>query len=119
MVGELEVVAITLLAAVIASFAQYLFKRAVPKFPANMKGVLSLFKNKLLMIGAAVYVVDLAIYLVALRYGELSFVYPIFASSFVFTLLLSKYGLKEPISAKRAIGVALVVVGIALVALTY
>ncbi len=119
MVSEYFIIGITLLSALIASFAQYLFKRAVPKFHFNLKDIAGLFRNRLLVTALAIYVADLAVYLVALHYGQLSFVYPVFASSFIFTLLLSKFVLKEKTSALRVLGILMVFAGIVIVALTY
>lgn len=119
MVSEYFIVGLTLLSALIASFAQYIFKRSIPKFGFHRKEIFALIHNRLLMAGLAVYVADLGIYLVALHYGQLSFVYPVFASSFIFTLLLSKFALGEKLNAMRVLGILIVVVGIVVVAATY
>ena len=60
-----------------------------------------------------------AIYLYALHSApEISFVYPIFASTFVFVLLISIFSLKEKAGIYRIAGIALIVLGIAVVSLT-
>lgn len=119
MSGELLIIAIVLASAFLAAAAQYLFKKHITRFSPDMKGVLSLARNRGMLAGAAIYAISLAIYLDALRLGELSFVYPAFASVFVFVLLISRFKLREKIGLGRIIGVALVVAGIAVVALTY
>lgn len=51
--------------------------------------------------------------------GDLSFVYPTFASSFIFVILFSKFGVGERIGITRVAGVLLIVVGIAIIAMTF
>ncbi len=119
MVSELVIISVTLFSALVASFAQYIFKKAIPKFNFRMKELLALRKNEMLVFGLLVYIADLGIYLYALKYGQLSFVYPVFASSFIFTLLISMYALGEKVGTKRIAGIIFIIIGIALVALTY
>lgn len=113
------IIAITLLAAMIVAVAQYQFKRNLEKFYLKKDYIIKLIKNKGIVIGVGLYIVSLAIYLIALSYGQLSFVYPTFASSFVFIALVSKYALKEEITLARACGILLILAGIVMVALTY
>lgn len=119
MVSEFFIIGVTLVSALIASFAQYIFKKSIPKFHFSGKDLMGLLGNRMLMAGLAIYVADLAVYLVALHYGQLSFVYPVFASSFIFTLLLSKFVLHEKASAMRVLGILLVFAGIVIVSITF
>lgn len=119
MLSELEVIGITLLAAVIAASAQYVFKRSVPSFDFKKEGVRSLVLNRGIWAGGLIYLVGLVVYLKALGSGQLSFVYPTFASTFIFITLISHFLLKEELSAKRIAGIAIVIIGIVIVALTY
>ncbi len=115
----LTVIAITLVAAIIVAVAQYQFKRNLEKFHFNKGHLIKLVKNKGILIGVGLYIISLLVYLVALHYGQLSFVYPTFASSFIFITLVSKYALKERVTLARACGILLILAGIAMVALTY
>jgi drug/metabolite transporter (DMT)-like permease len=119
MYGALLIIGITVLSAFIASIAQYIFKKNLPRFKANIRELISVFKNKWILFGIFMYFIALPIYLFALDNGALSFVYPTFASSFIFVLLFSKFGLGEKIGPARIIGVLLVVLGIAIVAMTF
>lgn len=116
---ESYLIVTTLAAAAIAAFAQYIFKKSVPRFKFNKDGIMGLITNKGIWIGGITYLASLAIYLKALGSGELSFVYPTFASTFVFVALLSHFVLKEKLGPKRIAGIAMVLVGIAIVAFTY
>ncbi len=117
--GALAIIVMTVLAALLAAIAQYLFKKTLPRFRFHTKEIISLLRYRTLLLGLLVYFISLGIYLVALYYGQLSFVYPIFASSFAFVLLFSKYLLNERIGTARIVGVALVVIGITAIAFTY
>lgn len=119
MLGELEVIGITVFAAFIVAIAQYIFKENLHKFGGNIKEVIGVFKNKGIIIGIIIYFIGLPIYLFALANGQLSFVYPTFASSFVFILIISKYALHEEVSKIRILGVVFVILGIVIIAMTY
>lgn len=119
MISEYSIIALTLLSAFIAAYAQYLFKRAVPRFKMNLKEISALFRNRLLMLAIVIYLLDLVIYLFALKFGQLSFVYPVFASSFLFTLAFAQFALHEKMGVKRLLGIAFIFTGILLVALSY
>jgi multidrug transporter EmrE-like cation transporter len=117
--NEFLIIAIVLFAAFLAAVAQYIFKKSMPRFNMGISGLLELLRNRKIVLGLGVYAISLVVYLYALSTSALSFVYPTFASVFVFVLLFSKFGLGERISLHRALGVAIVIAGITIVALTY
>ncbi|MDE1761806.1 MAG: EamA family transporter [Candidatus Micrarchaeota archaeon] len=119
MLGLAYIISFTLISAMLAAFAQYLFKRSIKEFHLDRKGIISVFENREVLLAIIIYIIALAVYLQALRYGELSFVYPIFASVFVFVMIISKYKLKEPVGIARIAGTLLIILGIALTALTF
>ncbi|MDE1822943.1 MAG: EamA family transporter [Candidatus Micrarchaeota archaeon] len=119
MLGELGIVLATLGAAGLAAVAQYLFKRSVPKFNFRTREILGLAKSGRLLAGVFVYFVGLALYLYALGSGELSFVYPLFSSTFIFIALISVFVLRERMGIARLSGMALVLIGILLISSTY
>ena len=118
-VSGIEVIGITLIAAVIAAASQYVLKRAVPKFSMKPREIFGLIKNRMLVYGVLLYILSLPVYLFALRYGNLSFVYPTFASTFIFVFVISKFMLNEKSSGLRVIGLFFIILGVVLVALTY
>ncbi len=119
MLEAVAIVLTTLLAAALAAYAQYLFKKNVPSFKINIREILRLARNWQLLLGLAIYSLSLIIYLVALGSGELSFVYPIFSSTFIFVFLISAFVLKEKINKVRIAGLAMIILGIIIVSLTY
>ncbi|MDE1855460.1 MAG: EamA family transporter [Candidatus Micrarchaeota archaeon] len=120
MLGAIEIIGITLLSAVIAASAQYLYKRGIAKFRFSLKEIINEFKKRDILLGGTLYIVSLAVYLYALDNAPLiSFVYPVFASTFVFVLLISKLVFHERINLHRVAGMALIILGIAVISLTF
>lgn len=112
------VIFITLVAALIASLSQLLFKRSMKAKLSSVGSIIRMFTRVNVMFGIAGYLASLGIYLYALSKADLSVVYPAFASSFIFTTILSHFVLKEKIGLIRVTGIALVFLGIATVAIT-
>ncbi len=112
------VIFITLVAALIASLSQILFKSTITERFSGVKSVIRIFKKKKILLGLFGYVVSLIIYLFALKAAPLSVIYPTFASSFIFIVLFATLFLKEKITGARLVGVFLIFVGIFMISLT-
>ena len=115
MLSVTYVVILTVIAAAIVAYAQYVFKKSVPKFKPNLSGVLSLAKNRMVVAGVLIYMIGLVFYLVALESEQLSLVYPAFSSTFIFVILISHFKLNERIGRRRLAGILMIILGIALV----
>lgn len=112
------VILLTLIAALFTSFSQMLFKKGLPKKLNNIWEILATLKNRNIIIGLIGYVVSFSLYLIALSKTQLSIVFPIFASSFIFVTLISSKMLKERITLIRVFGIILIFVGITIVTLS-
>jgi drug/metabolite transporter (DMT)-like permease len=110
------VIFITLIAALIASFSQILYKKGLVNKVSGFKGAILAFKNKNVLIGQIGYLLSLGVYLYALSEAPLSVVYPLFASTFIFITILSAIILNEKVSKWRAAGVLIVFLGIVMIA---
>ncbi len=119
MLSEVYIILLTTIAAAIAAASQYFLKSSVHKFRLSPSGIISLIKNRGVMAAIGLYFIGAVFYLLALDSGELSFVYSIFASTFIFVLLISYFALREKVGSTRLIGTALIVVGIMIIAITY
>ena len=109
------VIFLTLVAALISSYSQLLFKRGLGKRLNTIAEIIGTITNKTVFIGLVGYVFSLILYLIALSGSQLSIVFPLFASSFIFVTIISAIKLKEPIGMIRALGTLLVFIGIVLV----
>ena len=89
------------------------------KFGMNQVGKFDLvrsFTNPLVILGLAFYGVSLILWMMVLTRENLSFVYPLVAFSYVLTVTLSRLVLHEPVPSLRWLGLAVIVLGILMVA---
>lgn len=112
------VIFLTLIAALFTSYSQLLFKRGLKKRLDTVTQIIGTLRNRYIFIGLCGYVVSFTLYLIALQHSQLSVVFPIFASSFIFVTLISAARLKERVSLTRVVGILLIFLGIVVVALT-
>lgn len=112
------VIFLTLVAALFTSFSQLLFKKGLKKRLDTVTDILGTLLNKTVLLGLCGYTVSFILYLIALQSSQLSIVFPIFASSFIFVTLISAKRLKEPIGVKRILGIIIIFIGITIVAFT-
>ncbi len=111
------IIILTLAAALIASFSQFLFKKSLHGAKSLKKVIRAVFTPRVLA-GFCGYLLALVLYLYALSQADLSIVYPVFASSFIFTTIISAVLLRERITVYRAAGVLLIFIGIAVIAVS-
>lgn len=120
MLEAAEVIGLTLVAAVFTALAQYLFKLNVKEFEFSLGHIVGVLSKRGTIAGVGMYFIGLVFYIYALsNEPTISLVYPIFASTFIFVLLISKFTLNEPINARRILGMLLITAGIGVVALTF
>jgi drug/metabolite transporter (DMT)-like permease len=112
------IIFITLVASLLASFSQILFKTGIKKRINSVKDIIKQSKSSRVLLGLFGYAASSVVYLYALSNSELSIVYPTFASTFIFVALLSSVLLKERIGALRAIGIVAIFLGVLIVAMT-
>ena len=74
------------------------------------------FTNPMVLFGLCFYGASLILWMMVLTRENLSFVYPLVAFSSVVTVVLSRVFLHEPVPSLRWLGLAVIVVGILLIA---
>jgi drug/metabolite transporter (DMT)-like permease len=74
---------------------------------------IQILTNPLLLIGYALYAVSTVLLVLALRKGQLSILYPIISLTYVWVALLSMLIFKETLNPYKAVGLAIVVAGVA------
>ena len=95
---------------VLGAAAQLLMKVGMSHFQPNLHALLT---NYPLIVGYFLYAVSAALLVLALRDGELSMLYPIIALTYVWVTLLSYLILREPPNTWKNVGIATIVVGVA------
>jgi multidrug transporter EmrE-like cation transporter len=74
---------------------------------------IQMLTNPLLLVGYSLYAVSTVLLVLALRRGQLSILYPIISLTYVWVALLSMLIFKETLNTYKAIGLAVVVAGVA------
>lgn len=108
-----KILLLTALAAFIGSIGQLEFKRGADNLQFDIKLLLT---NYHLIIAIAVYCVSTVLYVYALNKEQLSILYPIIATSYIWTLLFAKIFLKEPVGLTSWAGVFFILLGVTLIA---
>ena len=111
--ADWKIILLTALAAFIGSIGQLEFKRGADNLQFDIKLLLT---NYHLILAVAVYGLSTILYVYALNKGNLSILYPIIATSYIWTLMFSKVFLKEPIGLTGWAGVFFILLGVALIA---
>ncbi len=96
----------------IGSAASLFLKRA-----SGTKNLLGMIKNKNLYLGGGLYFISALLNIYILRFLDYSVVLPLTSLTYVWTMFLSKIFLKEKISAKKKIGIAVILIGACLVSI--
>ena len=108
-----KIILLTALSAFMGSIGQLEFKRGADDLQFDVKLLLT---NYHLIIGVAIYFVSTVFYIYALSKGQLSILYPIVATSYIWTSIFAKIFLNEPINTTNWMGVFLILLGVTLIA---
>ena len=108
-----KILLLTALSAFIGSIGQLEFKQGANNLQFDFKLLLT---NYHLIIAIAVYSLSTVFYVYALNKENLSILYPILATSYIWTLIFSKIFLKEPVGLTSWVGVFFILLGVTLIA---
>lgn len=105
---------IVLFSTLLTSTAQLFYKFGAEKLSFD---VLKLITNYELIMGMVLYAIGGILLILSFRGGEVSVLYPIFATSYIWVSFLSIYFLGEIMNPYKWIGVSAIVMGIVLIGL--
>tara|TARA_Y100000310_G_scaffold337830_1_gene425910 strand:- start:970 stop:1356 length:387 start_codon:yes stop_codon:yes gene_type:complete len=97
------------LTTIFTSIAQVLYKQGAEKLQFNL---ISIITNIPLITGMALYILGAVIMIIALKGGEVSALYPIIATSYIWVSLLSMYFFNESLNLLRWTGIFIIIAGI-------
>jgi len=100
------------LCTLLTSFAQYFYKRGANNLSFSLSGI---FLNWYLYVGVGMYILGAVMMLIALRGGELSVLYPVIATSYIWVSLISWMLLGETMNLYKWGGVGLIIGGISFI----
>jgi small multidrug resistance pump len=98
-----------LVATIFGSFGAVFLKAGAQKL---RDGLRYLILNVRLAAGVALFLISSAFYVLGLKHGELSVLYPMVSLANVWTLVWSRLFFKEPITRAKALGLLLILVGV-------
>lgn len=110
--SQLIPILLNLLAAIFGALGQWLYKIG----GVQMKTT-PLLKNWPLFVGMFLFCIVMVLFVWAFRMGgKLSVTYPVYATTFVWGMLIATYFDKEPWAWLQVFGIALIVIGVSFVA---
>ena len=105
---------LVLLGCLLGSFGPLMFKLGADRLVFDIK---KLITNWYLYGGVFFYAVGTVLFIVALRKGELSVLYPLVATGYIWVSLLSIKVLKEKMNIHKWLGIAFIIIGALLIGL--
>jgi uncharacterized membrane protein len=102
-------ISLVILGTLIGSWGAILFKLASKDFSIHP---LKLIRNWKLFLGGSFYLASTVPFLIAIKYGELSLLYPFASLSYVWVVLLSMFFLKEKMNVWKWLGIVLIIFGV-------
>lgn len=107
-------IAMILVAAFLGSIGQYLYKEGA-RLP--MHTITSWLTNWWIIIGMVCYIAVMGLFIAAFKTGgELTILYPMYGSTFIWALLIGKTLLDESIGPSKIAGIGIIIVGMYFVA---
>ena len=104
---------VIILATFIGSFGALYLKKSANQFNLSLNGTI---KNKNLLIGILFYGLSSIIFIITLKFGPLSVLYPVVATSYIWVALLSIKFLNEKINLFKWLGILFIILGVIFIA---
>ncbi len=105
---------LVLVAAFVGSFGAVFLKSGAGRLHRELA---SLLFNWRLALGIALYVLSSFFFVLGVRQGELTILYPMVSLGYVWTLLWSRLFFREAVTRNKFLGIAMVLAGIVLLSL--
>ncbi|CAN5401669.1 hypothetical protein BH10BAC5_BH10BAC5_07640 [soil metagenome] len=112
---EFWAVGLVILSTILSSIASVFLKLGTRTLELK---ITSLLKNYRIGLGVLFMIFSVIVYMIALKGGQLSVLYPFASLSYVWVTINSKLFLKERISSFKLSGIALIIAGITLIAVS-
>ena len=101
---------LVVIASVIGSFGAVFLKLGAMNLQFT---VIGMARNWRLAVGIALYLLSSAFFMAGIRNGELTILYPMVSVGYIWTLIWSRIVFKEPVTNYKVMGLAMIIVGIA------
>ena len=108
----LSSIVLVLIGSFIGSFAAVFLKAGAHTMRRNWK---SLLLNYKLAAGVALYLLSSVFFVMGVKNGEVTILYPLVSLGYVWTLLWSRLFFKEPLTRYKFLGLFLILVGVSFI----
>ncbi|MGD0200417.1 MAG: EamA family transporter [Bryobacteraceae bacterium] len=115
MTTPLRSMLLMLVASFIGSFGAVFLKAGAGRVHAGLAGIRSMIFNIRLILGVGLFLLSSYFFVLGVKHGELSVLYPLVSLSYIWALLWSRLFFKEPFTKNKLAGLALILVGIAFI----
>ena len=112
MATQLWAIGLVLLAAFMGTLGPVFLKKGSAKVKAD---IFSFIMNKNLIIGVFFYGIGTILFVPALKGGELSVLYPLVATTYIWVSLWSMFLLNEKMNRLKWMGIILIIIGVSLI----
>lgn len=112
MVSLLSAIFLVIIGTVIGSVGALFVKLGANKLSRELKHLL---KNHQLIIGGLLYGISTVPFLIAIKFGELSVLYPFVSLGYVWTVMLSIKFLNEKVNYWAWVGIAFIIIGVSFI----
>lgn len=109
---QYQAILLSLFCAVLAAVGQTFFKMGASQVSTSY---IDWIFNGQVILGMGIYGTSAVLFIVALKYGRLSILYPVIATSYIWVTLLSYYVFGESVTYVNWIGVAMIIFGVTLI----
>jgi len=109
MATKLWAIGMIVLCTLFTSVAQVLYKYGSARLELSVAGILY---NYFIIIGLLLYAIGAVLMIIAFKGGEVSVLYPIIATSYIWVALLAAYFFDDKVNIYRWMGIVLIIVGI-------
>lgn len=114
MVSQKLPILLTCLAAIAGAFGQFFYKKGA----AELR-LVPIYENWRLFAGVSLFCIVMVLFVSSYRIGgRISVVYPVYATTFVWGILIGIFIEKEPWAPMQSLGLALLILGISLIAIS-
>ena len=107
-----KIILLVLFCGLLGAFGQIMFKLASDNLVFTFKGLLTNYK---LILGLGFYGISAILFVLALRFGEVSTLYPLIATSYIWVLLIAGIFLKEDVGILKVLGIFSIILGVILI----
>jgi drug/metabolite transporter (DMT)-like permease len=105
-------IALVLFASMIGSFGAVFLKMGAEKLKMGLRHVISWQAA----VGVGFFLLSSAFYIKGVKVGELSVLYPMVSLGYVWTVVLSRFFFKEPLTRQKFVALGMILTGIVFIA---